>query len=102
MMAQMPVFSGVVKVIRELSRQCPHQRSDSRPSAAAPRRRFDVDSPLDETDERPRQRLFPPRLAFRNGAVQRRQQSLDLAEFGRPLMTASVDRAFQEAHADLL
>jgi len=90
-MAQMPLFSGVVKVTCELSRQCPHRRSDSGPPAATRGRRFNADASLDEADYRPRQRLFPSRPAFRNGAVQRRQQSLDLAVVGNGRTLALVN-----------
>ena len=44
-----------------------------------------------------RNRPFPPPRP-----LQRRQQRLDLAEFGRPLMAETIDRALQQPDPDFL
>src|SRR6266436_8160145 len=77
-----------------------HQSSDL--LAAAGRRRFDPNPAAGQANKRTGERLFQFWLALRCRAVEGRQQGLDLAKFGRALMTDAIDRPVQQPKPDLL
>src|SRR5215471_5618116 len=79
--------------------------------AATDRRRLDTNQPRLEAYQRAGESLPEARSPYpqprssrrlRKVAVKLRQQGLELAKFGRPLVSETIDRAHQESQADFL